>query len=225
MDVFRPEVHALFLSPFLDEIRDVLGDSEVQALVGSFGITEDSLRDKEAWVSLEFCEEFCKRLYERHADPAIFDRCGRLALTPRYLGILQPLYRAFGTPMFAFTQAAQSGPRFNKVGSMKILEQRRGYVRMEDRCLPRAPRERSPLVCRPRAAQLAGIPTMFDLPAAENIHPTCMHRGADVCVYELSFRAPEGKLKSRLGLLLGIVGGVVAARAFGAGDAAAAALA
>ena len=51
MDVFRPEVHALFLSPFLDELRSVLGDAEVLSLVDSFGITEESLRDKEAWVS------------------------------------------------------------------------------------------------------------------------------------------------------------------------------
>jgi signal transduction histidine kinase len=212
MEVFRPEVHALFLCPFLDEARAIIGDQKVRDLVASFGVTEEALRDKEAWVSLEFCEAFCERLYREHADPALFDRCGRLVLTPRYLGILQPLYRAFGTPMFAYTQAAQSGPRFNKVGWMKILEQRRGYIKVEYRCLPGAPRERSELVCRTRAAQLSGIPTMFDLRAAEVRHPVCMHRGGDFCLYELAWREPAGKRLSRAGFLAGAVAGAILAR-------------
>jgi signal transduction histidine kinase len=215
MEVFRPEVHALFLSPFLDELRSVHGDAEVQALVASFGISEESLRDKEAWVSLEFCEEFCRRLYERHNDPAIFDRCGRLALTPRYLGILRPLFRAFGTPMFAFTQAASAASRFNKVGSMKLLEWRRGFVRLEYRSLPGAARERSTLVCRTRAAQLGGIPTMFDLPAAKVRHAVCMHAGGESCVYDLEWREPAGKRFSRTGFAGGLLLGAIAGSAAG----------
>jgi signal transduction histidine kinase len=213
MEVFRPEVHALFLSPFLDEARTVLREEEVRALVESFGVTEASLRDRDAWVSLEFVEAFCERLYARHADPAIFDRCGRLALTPRYLGILRPLFRAFGTPMFAYSQAAQSATRFNKVGWMKILERRRGFIKVEYRPLPGAPRERSALVCRTRAAQLGGIPTLFDLPAARVRHPVCMHRGGESCIYEFDWREPAGKLRSRLGLLAGLLVGAAAASA------------
>jgi signal transduction histidine kinase len=211
MEVFRAEVHALFLGPFLDEARAVLGDGGVRELVESFGVTESALRDRAAWVSLEFCEAFCERLFERHNDPALFDRCGRLVASPRYAGLLRPLFRTFGTPLLAYTQIAQSAPRFNKVGRMMILEKRRGRIKIEYRCHPDGPRERSVLVCRTRAAQLAGLPTLFDLPPADVNHPVCMHRGEDTCIYEFTWQEPAGRLMSRAGLLAGGVTGFLAA--------------
>jgi signal transduction histidine kinase len=214
MEVFRPEVHALFLCPFLDETRAIVGDAGVRELVESFGVTEEALRDREAWVSLEFCEAFCERLFVRHNDPAMFDRCGRLVVSPRYAGVLRPLFRTFGTPMLAYTQVAQSAARLNKVGRMKILEKRRGRIKIEYRCLPEGPRERSVLVCRTRAAQLSGLPTLFDLPPAEVIHPVCMHRGQECCVYDLSWHEPAGRIVSRLGLVAGGLAGLLLAPVF-----------
>jgi signal transduction histidine kinase len=211
MEVFRPEVHALFLSPFLDEVRTLLGDEEVRRMVDSFGVTEESLRDSDAWVSLEFCERFCETIFDRTRDPAIFDRCGRLVLSRRYLRILRPLFRTFGTPMFAYNQVAQAAPRFNKVGSMKVLARRRGFVRMEYRSIWGAPRERGPLICRTRIAQLSGLPTMFDLPPARVRHPICMHTGGESCVYEFEWSEPAGKAISRLGAAAGAMGGWLAA--------------
>jgi signal transduction histidine kinase len=213
MEIFRPEVHALFLSPFLDEARAYLGDDEVRRFVDSLGVTEESLRTPDAWVSLEFCEAFCEKLFDRTRDPTFFDRCGRLVLTPRYSGMLRPLFRTFGTPMFAYTQVAQAGPRFNKVGTMKVLERRHGFVRLEYRSTWGAPRERGPLICRTRIAQLSGLPTMFDLPPARVRHPICMHKGGESCLYEFEWREPAGKAVSRLAALSGAVAGWVVSSA------------
>jgi len=218
--IFLPEVHALFLRPFLDEARDSLGDDKLQELIRSFGVAERDLRNPTAWVSLAFCEKFCDVLYTAGMDPAVFERCGRRVLTPQYLGILRPLFRAFGTPAFTYLQVAQATPRFNKVGWMKILERRPGYVKLEYSAIPGAPRERSGLVCRARAAQLAAIPTMFDLKPARAAHPACMYRGDATCVYEFTWQEPAGKLLSRLGLLGGALGGGAAVLAGGHGLAA-----
>src|SRR5438477_357309 len=102
MDVFRAEVHANFLLPFLDDTREAVGAERLDALLASLGVTAAELADRTAWVSLEFCEALFAALDGLRHDPALFDRCGRMVLaSPRYF-VLRPLFRAFATPMLTY---------------------------------------------------------------------------------------------------------------------------
>lgn len=214
-EIFLPEVHSFFLRPFLDEAPEKLGQGKLQQLLRQLGTEETKLRDQTAWVSLRFCEAFFERLVAGGADPAIFDRCGRLALSQKYIGILRPLFRAFGTPMFAYRQTAQSTARFNKVGEWVLKEVRLGFVDLEYRCRPGAPVERCKYICQARGAQLGAIPTMFDLLPAEVKHPSCLHAGGKVCRYELRWKEYGTRRASRLLLALGLPAGAALAAFFG----------
>ncbi len=114
--IFRSEVHSMFLRPFLDDAQIRLGPEVVRSLLARFSLTESQLRDETAWVSLHFCEDFFAALMAAGEDSAMFDRCGRLAVSARYMGILRPLFRAVGDPLFAYRKVAQATGRFNKVG-------------------------------------------------------------------------------------------------------------
>jgi signal transduction histidine kinase len=202
--VFQSEVHSLFLRPFLDDAQAKLGREEVRALLARFGVTEAQLRDETAWVSLHFCEDFFEALIEAGEDVGMFDRCGRLAVSPRYGGILRPLFRAVGDPLFAYRQVAQSTGRFNKVGLMTLKDARPGFVSLEYQPRLGAPWERGTYVCRARSAQLAALPLLFDVPPAEVEHPVCLHRGGAVCRYDLQWREYGNRRASRLALLAGV---------------------
>jgi signal transduction histidine kinase len=215
-DVFRSEVHSLFLRPFIDDAQAKLGGEAVASLLAGLGVTEQQLRDETAWVSLRFCEDFFEALLAAGEDPGMFDRCGRLAVSPRYGGILRPLFRAVGDPLFAYRQVSQATGRFNKVGEMSLRQARPGFVSIEYRPHPDAPRERGGHVCRARGAQLAALPLMFDVPPAEIDHPACLHRGAEVCRYELRWKEYGTRVASRLALAAGLPVGVAAVATFGA---------
>jgi signal transduction histidine kinase len=203
MEIFAPEVHSLFLRPFLDDTRSTVGPEAVVEVLASLGVTDAQLGDETAWVSLAFCEAFFEKLMARRQDPTIFDRCGRMVLEPRYMGIIRPILRAFGSARFTLGQAVQSTPRFNKVGRFQILASGRGFVRLEYTSLPGAPREKGGHVCQARAAQLAAIPTMFDLAPARTTHVSCMQRGEPTCIYEFAWREPASRRTSLSALAVG----------------------
>ena len=213
--VFRSEVHSMFLRPFLDDAHAKLGREEMRLLLARFGVTEEQLRDQTAWVSLRFCEELFETLIGAGEDLGMFDRCGRLAVSPQYAGILRPLFRAVGDPLFAYRQVVQATGRFNKVGLWTLVEAGRGFASLEYRPRPEAPFERSPYVCYARGAQLAALPLMFDVPPAEVDHPACLHKGGAFCRYDLSWRYYGGRWASRLALLLGAPAGAVSFAALG----------
>ena len=213
--VFRSEVHSMFLRPFLDDAHAKLGREEMRMLLARFGVTEEQLRDQTAWVSLRFCEELFETLIGAGEDLGMFDRCGRLAVSPQYAGILRPLFRAVGDPLFAYRQVVQATGRFNKVGLWTLVEAGRGFASLEYRPRPEAPFERSPYVCYARGAQLAALPLMFDVPPAEVDHPVCLHKGGAFCRYDLSWRYYGGRWASRLALLLGAPAGAVTFAALG----------
>lgn len=209
MEPYRTEVHSLFLRPFLDEAHERLGAERVAALLGSLGVEESRLRDETAWVSLALCERLFSELLAATGDPAIFDRCGRLALTPRYAGVMRTIARSVGSPATVYRAIVGSlTPRFNKVGEYHLEERGRGSLRLTYTPKPGASREASDLVCRSRAAQLAAIPTMFDLPAGEVTHARCMHEGAPACVYDIRWTPARSRAEPVFGALAGaLLGG------------------
>jgi len=123
-EVFRNEIHAALVRPFVDDARENLGPERLARLLGEFGVTSEQFDDQTAWFSLAFMEGLFDRLHDVYRDPTFLPRVGRRALSRRYLGILHPFFRAFGSPLYTFTQVAQSTVRFNKVGGMKLLERR-----------------------------------------------------------------------------------------------------
>jgi signal transduction histidine kinase len=212
--VFAPEIHALFVRPFLDDARDRLGAAEVDALVASLGTTTAALADPSAWVSLRFAEALVEAVVSAEGDPRVLDRAAELSFSAAYMGPLRAVLRAFGTPGFAYAQMARGLPRFNKVGRIRVAHESRGRVVLAYSALPGAPRERSPLICAGRRAQMAALPSLFDLPRAEVRHESCALSGADECVYDVRWRTPR-----RRGAWLGAAAGSVVGAAAGAAGA------
>jgi signal transduction histidine kinase len=209
-DIFRSEVHSLFLRPFIDDAQAKLGRDDVSAVLARLGVSEAQLRDETAWVSLYFCEDFFAALIAAGEDQGMFDRCGRLAVSPRYSGLIRPLFRAVGDPLFAYRQVAQATGRFNKVGEMTLRDAQPGLVSLEYRPKPGAPLERGRHVCQARGAQLAALPLMFDVPPAEIQHPVCLHEGGELCRYDLRWKEYGNRRASRFALAVGIPIGALA---------------
>jgi len=196
------ELSCRYLSPLLE-----LAQAErvpIASLVDGFEISEPQLRDVNNWVSLEFCEIFTDRLAERVGADHLVQSVTAASYSPRALGFLYPLLRAFGTPRIGYAKIPDFVPVLNKVSEVTVVDIGRGRATIEYR--PRTPelRERSSIICRLRRAQLAAGPTLWGLPEARVEETSCQAQGAACCRYELRW----AERVSWAGTALGVVGGV-----------------
>ncbi|MBK8170412.1 MAG: response regulator [Sandaracinaceae bacterium] len=213
MQLLGSDVQAMFLKPLLDDSYDALGKEPVDSLLRELGIESAQLFDPGTWLTLEGGEAIIDRIVALRNDPGLFERCGKLAFDPKYVGMMGPILRAFGTPASAYEQLNASLPRFNKVGAMKVERRGRGRIDIEYRALEGKPREHSPHSCAMRRENLAGMTTMFKLPPATVLHPKCMTRGDSFCLYQVQWREPVAQLPSLVGSAAGAMLGAVFAYA------------
>jgi signal transduction histidine kinase len=205
VQVFGNEVHAMFLRTFLDDSYSIMDKEKVDSVLRNIGVEVAALQDANAWITLDCLETILEELVKLRNDPELIPRCGQLAWAPKYVGMLGPILRAFGTPTSAYQQLNESLPRFNKVGTMEVKSLGRGHVQVAYRALPDAPTERNSHVCQTRMGNLAGMVTMFRLAPATVAHPQCMLRGDPACVYDVKWREPAAHVPS----ISGSVGGAV----------------
>jgi signal transduction histidine kinase len=198
--IFEPQ---LGVGGLLGVVKEVVGTDAAREIFTALGVSEETAKDAQPWFSLAFVEQMLERVAATAADPEVIERIGKTSLSARHLGFLYVFLRAFGSPEFTYGQLAKSTARFNKVGTFASEQLTAAQARLVYRPVEGAPRERTDYLCRIRQAHMAAIPTMFDLPAAQVTHPTCLLRGSDRCVYEISWTPAQSRRISRFAALLG----------------------
>jgi signal transduction histidine kinase len=208
IDPHKAELHASGFRAILEVATDVLGSEAIATIVESRGVTLAELSDPNGWFSLEFAESLILEIHLRAGDSAWLDRAMRLGVTPKYLGILYPLFRSFGTPAFTYKQTVSIVQRLNKTMSWRLEELGAQFARFRAWPAQGASIEKSVVMCRVRFVQLEALATMFDLPPATVVHDVCLHRGGEACIYEVRWKEHRRPLWSLGGLTAGALAGV-----------------
>jgi signal transduction histidine kinase len=194
------ELSARYLSPLLDLATPFI--AELPALLAAWDVSLADLRDETNWVSLRFCEALTEWLAARLGADRLATETTRAAYSPKALGYLYPLLRAFGSPRAGYVRLPQFVGVLNKVSQVRVLAVTRGQAQIEYRPATPALRERSPLICRLRKEQLAAGPTLWSLPAATIEELECQTRGDERCLYRLHWAERAGLR----GMLIGGLG-------------------
>jgi signal transduction histidine kinase len=201
------EVSCRFLTPLLD-IAEAEGQQEaLAALLDRWRLSPVELRDESNWVSLRFCEDLVDWLGGLIGPDALAERVTRATVSPRALGVLYAVMRAFGSPRVGYGAFPQLVARMTKVSAVTVSNVRRGSAEIVYRPSLPEHRARSPLICLLRKAQIAAGPTLWKLPPARIAETECQSRGGEACRYQVRWV----ERASMRGLLLGILcGGVIA---------------
>src|SRR5262245_51712678 len=150
IDPHKPELHASGFRAILEIATQELGQPAVGEIVGALGSNLEELSDPNGWFSLEFAEVLIATLTDRIGDPTWLDRAMRLGVTAKYLGILYPLFRAFGTPAFTYKQTVSIVQRVNKTMAWQLEKLEDNYARFRVRPAPGVTQERTEAMCRVR---------------------------------------------------------------------------
>jgi signal transduction histidine kinase len=201
------ELSCRYVVPLLD-LADAEGlISGVDDLLGRWTVTRAELRDESNWVSLRFCEALVDLLGAELGPDRLVDSITKAVYAPRALGVMYPVLRAFGSPRVGYGALAQLVPRMNKVSAVAVARVRRDAAEITYRPAAPAQKERSPLICLLRKAQIAAGPTLWKLPAARVEETECQARGGEACRYRVRWV----ERPSIRGVLLGLVtGGAIA---------------
>ncbi len=207
------ELSCRWLIPILDLAEADGRRDGLTALLERWEVPYGELREESNWVSLRFCEELIDWLSGEIGADALADAIVRAMYSPRALGVMYPILRAFGSPRVGYGALPQLIPRMNKVSAISVSGLRRGAAELTYRPASAEHQERSPLICRLRRAQIAAGPTLWGLPPARVEETECQTRGGDACRYQIRWV----ERASTRGLLLGLLAGGLFALAPGHG--------
>lgn len=201
------ELSCRYVIPLLD-LADAEGRAAgADALLARWGVTRAELRDESNWASLRFCEDLTDWLGAEIGVDRLVESITRAAYSPRALGVMYPVLRAFGSPRVGYGALPSLVPRMNKVSAVSVNRVRRGAAEIVYRPARAEQKERSPLVCLLRRAQIGAGPTIWGLPPARIEENECQARGGDCCRYHVRWV----ERPSMRGLLLGLaIGGALA---------------
>jgi hypothetical protein len=195
----RPELSCRFLVPLLDLAREREPAVDLVAFVASWRTSVDELRDEAGWVSLRFCEALTTWLATRVGIQAIIAQTLRESYSPKTMGLLYPFVRAFVSPSVGYGRLPSLVRLVNRVSDVQVLSIGRNRATIAYRPRTEETRERSPLICEVRRAQLAAGPRLWNLPDAVVEEVECQARGGDRCVYRLAWVEPSRWWRSVFG--------------------------
>jgi hypothetical protein len=194
-----PELSCRFLVPLLKLAAQRLPAADVSEFLGSWQTNVAALKDESGWVSRRFCEALVEWLAALVGVDAIIDQTLRDSYSPETMGMLYPFIRAFGSPRVGYAHMASLVKLLNRASDVEVLMRGRNRATITYRPKTEATRERSPLICRVRRAQIGAGPTVWGLPPAIVEEAECQALGGDRCVYQVTWVEPTRWWRSLLG--------------------------
>ncbi len=230
----KEELRASVLKTYLLRVRTEKGDRFARQLLTGAGIDPAAVDNETGWVSQGAAKRALRAVADVLGRDAIRHR-GEWATHPEALGVLVRMLRSGERPADAYRYLADNAREITRIGTWELEElpagkvagsRGRDGVRMTYRLRPetveegeRADTEGEEILCDARAGELASLPRIWGLPDAEVAHESCIAKGAEACVYSVTWenrRSPRGAALGVLGAALvcgstvGIAGGPLA---------------
>lgn len=216
----KEELRASVLKTYLLRVRSEKGERAARQLLAGAGIDPAAVDNETGWVSEAAAKRALRGIADLLGREAIRHR-GEWVTHPEALGVLVRMLRTSAKPVDAYRYLAQNAREATRIGTWEIEEAKTGaadaagvtsvrltYRRRTDGSddPPDKPDvEGEELLCDARASELASLPRIWGLGDATVAHPTCVARGRDSCVYDVSWTV----LRSRKGLAAGAATGAV----------------
>ncbi|HEY1696337.1 MAG TPA: serine/threonine-protein kinase [Polyangiaceae bacterium] len=218
----KEELRASVLKTYLLRVRTEKGERAARQLLAGAGIDQNAVDNETGWVSQLAAKRALRAIAEMLGRDAIRNR-GDWVTHPEALGVLVRMLRTAERPVDAYRYLAQNAREATRVGTWDIDEPKKGKgakaAPAQHVTLTYKPRtdggddapestdvEGEELLCDARVAELASLPRIWGLADAQVVHPTCLAKGADACVYEVRWTTK----RSHEGIVAGAAGAGIA---------------
>jgi len=220
----KEEVRAATLKPYFLRIRAERGDRAATSMALEAGIDESIIHDETSWVSADRAKRALRKIAEELGPEALRTR-GVFGSHPEVLGSYVRMLRTAKNARDAYGYLAANAAESTRLGEWELLSNAVSPVRMTFK--PRDTGEAGgsangdDLLCAARIGELASLPSFWGDPEAGVAHPSCLARGDDACVYDVTLArhrslwalAPlwGASTGAAGGLIFGLIGGLPSA--------------
>lgn len=168
-------------------IRRRLGDEGVERLLELAGEDRPTevLEDESTWSTYDQKIALFEAAAELTGDPWVARRIGEAVLTEQLGALLRVVIGALGSPQRVLRSIARANVKFATSATMRTISTGAGggtvAYRLHDEHEP------SHHDCLYTQGLLTQVTVLFGLPPARIAHPHCQVRGAEECIYELTW--------------------------------------
>ncbi|MGO8993985.1 MAG: serine/threonine-protein kinase [Polyangiaceae bacterium] len=221
----KEELRASLLKTYLLRIRSEKGERAARQLLTNAGIDPSTVDNETGWLSVGTAKRALKAIAEILGPEALRKR-GEWTSSPEALGTLVRMLRVAERPIDAYRFLASNSREVTRIGTWELEEPGKKdggaepakkveplAVKMTyrlredaDESVDRNDKEGEELLCAAREGELASLPTIWGLPDATVTHEACIAKGAEACVYGVTW---EGT-KQRTGPVAGAAAAAVA---------------
>jgi diguanylate cyclase (GGDEF)-like protein len=188
-DATQAHVCCSMTSVLLRLVRAGGGEDAVAGVLEAAGWTRgaSALETTENWVSFDEAVALLEAGVRVTGDPGLARRTGEEAVRQHAGSPAATVLRSLGSPEAILGAIATTASKFTTVTTMDAIESAPGRAVIRSQARPGF--SRHPLLCD-WAKGLLSQPTMlFGLPRARVVETACAARGAEACIYEVSWDA------------------------------------
>ncbi|MBW1797661.1 MAG: GAF domain-containing protein [Deltaproteobacteria bacterium] len=170
---------------YVEYANKVHPDVDIDSILNYAGIARYEVDDQSHWFTQAEVDRFHEILTEKTGDPNISREVGRYAASSQATGTLRQYALGFMTPGSAYwmlEKIASNLSRAYKLETRQIADDK-----MEVLVKPRPGIKEKPHQCENRMGLLESMAKLFTNNYAKVEHPDCIHRGAEVGRYIITW--------------------------------------
>ncbi len=206
MKAKSPLYNSRNIKNYLEFIETNYPDVDVNALLKHGEMTQYEVDDPAHWFTQQQVDRFHHIVVAQTGNENISREVGRYAASSKASEILKKYTMGFVTPASAYWMFEKISPHLTR--GHTFTTKRLGPDKVEVSATPHQGVEDKPYQCEVRIGLLEAIAKVFTNKLAKIEHPTCIHRGGDICRYLITWERTPSFIWKRIrnySIILGLV--------------------
>jgi class 3 adenylate cyclase/predicted hydrocarbon binding protein len=185
MKIDDPLYNSRLIKNYLEYTIKHYPDVDIEAVLRHAGITVYELEDQGHWFSQRQVDRFHDILVRKTGNSNISREVGRYAASSKASTAVKQYTLGFMTPAAAYWVVKNLASRLTRGSTFKT--RKLGPEKVEITCVPTSGVIEKLYQCDNRMGLFEAISKLFTNKFAKIEHPTCIHRGDDVCRYIITW--------------------------------------
>ena len=201
-----PLYNSRILNTYIEYLKKYYPTVDVGSILKDAEIGMHQLEDGGYWFTQRQCDRFQEVLAEKTGNFNLPREAGRYTATSKAGGLMQQYVLGFVTPRAAYMLLEKIYPQLSRASILKTKMIK--PTEIEVQAIPKTGVNEKPYQCENRIGTFEAIAKLFTGKVANIRHPVCLHKGAELCKYILTWedsRANRWKRYRNYGFLTGFI--------------------
>jgi class 3 adenylate cyclase len=191
-----PLYNSRLIKNYIEYCKKFHPEIDINSLLSHAGITNYELEDQGHWFSQRQVDQFNEILVEKTGDSNISRKVGRFSVSSKASGAVRQYALGFMSPAAVYWVAETLGSRLTRASIYKT--RKLGSNRIEISATPKPGVSEKPYQCNNRMGYLEAMSKLFTNKFAKIEHPTCIHKGEDLCRYIITWEKTPSLIWKRV---------------------------